>query len=712
MSRIKTKAPDAFAAVVGVALAFGLLLGAQVVSAAPGDPDFTFSPQSPLPGETVTFTATGLRGNDSVAWDFNNDGQFDATGTTVQHVYTTGGQRTVLMRVTRSDGAVDVLKTVTVNTAPTASFTASPNPATVGQTVQLNGTDSSDPDGTIASYAWDLDNDGEFDDATGATASRSFTSAGTYTVRLRVTDNRGSTGTATGTITVNSAPPPPNQAPVASFTAAPNPATVGQTVQLNGTASSDPDGTIASYAWDLDNDGQFDDATGATASRSFASAGTFTVRLRVTDDKGATGTATTVITVNSAPPPPNQAPVASFTAAPNPATVGQTVQLDAAASSDPDGTIASYAWDLDNDGQFDDASGATASRSFASAGTFTVRLRVTDDKGAAGTATSTIIVNSAPPPLNQAPIASFTATPNPATVGQTVQLNAAASSDPDGTIASYAWDLDNDGQFDDATGVTASRSFATAGTYTVRLRVTDDKGATGTATVAVAVNAVPVPVPSPVNRPPVASFTASPSAPLEFDTVQLVSTSSDPDGTIVSYAWDLDNDGQFDDSSSRAPIVRFGARGPYVVSLRVTDSKGASAIASRRFVAGPRAGASALDLMRPFPVVRIAGRSMGSNVRIRLLLIRSVPRGARVTVRCRGGGCPLRRRSRIVRKGSVRFRSFERTVPAGVRIQVFVTQPGKIGKYTSFKIRGTRPPVRKDLCVTSVRAKPRPCPAS
>ncbi len=66
--------------------------------------------------------------------------------------------------------------------------------------------------------------------------------------------------------------------------------------------STDGDGTIAARAWDLDNDGQYDDATGATATRSFPTAGTFTVGLQVTDDDGAPATTSRQVTVATAPP--------------------------------------------------------------------------------------------------------------------------------------------------------------------------------------------------------------------------------------------------------------------------------------------------------------------------------------------------------------------------------------------------------------------------
>jgi PKD repeat protein len=73
-------------------------------------------------------------------------------------------------------------------------------------------------------------------------------------------------------------------------------------------ASTDSDGTIASRGWDTDNDGAFDDGTGTTASRTFTSAGTYTVRLQVTDDDGAPATTTRQVTVSDSPPPPPPPP--------------------------------------------------------------------------------------------------------------------------------------------------------------------------------------------------------------------------------------------------------------------------------------------------------------------------------------------------------------------------------------------------------------------
>src|SRR5207247_2536993 len=91
---------------------------------------------------------------------------------------------------------------------PTASFTLSPNPALTGQTVTFDGSGSSDPDGSVTNYKWDLDGNGTFETDTGSspTASRSYSSAQSLTVMLRVTDSGGATNDASWSLTVNAPP--------------------------------------------------------------------------------------------------------------------------------------------------------------------------------------------------------------------------------------------------------------------------------------------------------------------------------------------------------------------------------------------------------------------------------------------------------------------------------------------------------------------------
>ncbi|MFT3970694.1 MAG: PKD domain-containing protein [Micropruina sp.] len=179
----------------------------------------------------------------------------------------------------------------------------------------------------------------------------------------------------------------PNQAPTAAFTHAES----DLKVSVNGSTSSDSDGTIASFAWDFGGAGT-GSTSGATTSFTYAAAGTYTVTLTVTDDDGATATETHSVTV--AAPPANQAPTAAFTYAES----DLKVSVNGSGSSDADGTIASFAWDFGGAGT-GSTSGATTSFTYAAAGTYTVTLTVTDDDGA--TATETHSVTVAAPPANQ-----------------------------------------------------------------------------------------------------------------------------------------------------------------------------------------------------------------------------------------------------------------------------------------------------------------------
>ena len=178
-----------------------------------------------------------------------------------------------------------------------ARFTATPNPALPGQTVTFNGSTSSDPDGSITKYEWDLDGNGTYETNTGTTATvtRAYPTEGNVNVGMRVTDNLFGTDTEAKTLEVG------NKAPVASYTANPNPAITGRNVNFNAGGSSDVDGTIVKYEWDLDGNGTFETDTGATptTARAYPDSGTYDTRLRLTDDKGAIGTAALPVSVTS-----------------------------------------------------------------------------------------------------------------------------------------------------------------------------------------------------------------------------------------------------------------------------------------------------------------------------------------------------------------------------------------------------------------------------
>ncbi|MEJ5866630.1 PKD domain-containing protein [Pseudokineococcus sp. 5B2Z-1] len=246
----------------------------------------------------------------------------------------------------------------------------------------------------------------------------------------------------------------PNAAPSASFTASAS----GLQVAVDGSGSSDADGSVVSYAWDF---GDGSSASGRTAEHAYAAEGSYTVRLVVTDDRGATATSSRVVEVAR---PANVAPSASFTVSAS----GLQLAVDGSASSDADGSLVSYAWDF---GDGATGSGRTAEHAYAAEGSYTVRLVGTDDRGA--TATSSRAVEVARP-ANVAPSASFTVSAS----GLQLAVDGSASSDADGSLVSYAWDF---GDGATGSGRTAEHAYAAEGSYTVRLVVTDDRGATATA---------------------------------------------------------------------------------------------------------------------------------------------------------------------------------------------------------------------------------------
>jgi hypothetical protein len=205
---------------------------------------------------------------------------------------------------------------------------------------------------------------------------------------------------------------------------------------------------------------------------------------------------------------------------------------------------------------------------------------------------------SYPAPGNQPPVANFTVTPGPGTTNFTVTANASGSSDPDGSIVTYAWDFNNDGGTD-ATGPTAVWTYtgnASSGTWPVRLTVVDDDGASATQTS----NGIAVNV-SPIARFTVASpsggggftnttftFNGATSADYELITANLTSAN-------LTYQWDFNSDGVYDQVSTPGTTNgtwTYSSPGQYVVTLRVVDAGGASNITITNGTVGVYANAT------------------------------------------------------------------------------------------------------------------------
>jgi hypothetical protein len=116
-------------------------------------------------------------------------------------------------------------------------------------------------------------------------------------------------------------------------------------------------------------------------------------------------------------------------------------------------------------------------------------------------------------------------------------------------------------------------------------------------------------------------------------------------------------------------------------------------------------------LLSPFPIVRLRGRVQPSSVRITLFTVRA-PAASKVSIYCTGRSCPYRRLVIGAGRRTVRVRKFERRLRGRAVLRIYVTKPGFVGKYTRFRFRSGRAPLRDDRCARTAGSAPRNCPGS
>jgi len=525
--------------------------------------DFSYEPSNPTTQDSVYFTgiaipAQGVAPEGGWSWDFG-----DNTGSTRQnptHVFTEKGTYQVSLVVTYTTGysAVKTRQITVLNSPPVADFDYSPEEPKVGQLVTFAADGSSDPDGSIASYAWDFDGDGVYEIQGGPGSARTvvhmFSRDGNYNVTLTVTDNEGLSASRSRPIPVNW------NVPVANFTIDPSSPKVGEAVTFDASSSTDADGdrTIVTYEWDFDGDTRID-ANGKTINHVFHDPGTANVILTVTDDTGLKGKKSVFVNIESIPP------TAEFTFTPTNPNTGQVISFDASDSDDSDGEIIHYKWNFGDGSPV--ATGLKVTHSYPAPGVYPVTLTVTDNHTAFDVTTQGVPVEmGGTGGVNQPPVANFTFTPAErpdVNLNEVVTFKAVECSDRDGSIESYEWDLNNDGVYD-ATGETVTHIFHQGGGQIVTLRVMDNEGAPGFKSKVVPVKFVA----------PTASFSYSPDKPRVGDVVTFdAESSSDADGRVDFYEWDFDEDGIID-ATGMSVTHAFENGGSKPVMLKVTDNDG------------------------------------------------------------------------------------------------------------------------------------------
>jgi PKD repeat protein len=315
-------------------------------------------------------------------------------------------------------------------------------------------------------------------------------------------------------------------------------------------ASTDADGTVTGRLWSFGDGGT---STQRNPSHDYDESGTYSVTLTVTDDHGASDIVSNQVTA-TASPPSNASPHAEFVVDCNELNCTFTDQ-----STDPDGTVASWRWD------FGDGATSTQrnpSRRYASAGQYTVTLRVTDDDGATDTQSHPANPTAAPAPKDP-PRAEFEVS------CQDLRCTFVdRSTDSDGSLASWSWTF---GDGSTSSERNPSHTYAAGGRYDVLLMVTDDDGAADTKTHP----ADPTAPPTPSNEAPHADFDVH----CDHLTCAFEDKSKDDDGTIVSRQWDF---GDGSSSTEQSPTHTYDSPGHYQAVLTVTDDDGASSTKDRR----------------------------------------------------------------------------------------------------------------------------------
>lgn len=279
--------------------------------------------------------------------------------------------------------------------------------------------------------------------------------------------------------------PDPNENPTSGYTAE----IVNDKLQATADAS-DPDGSIVGYDWELQGPGSMQvQKTGESVSFTLQQAATYGLWLDVTDDDGATDGYYEEFVYEGDSDPQNEPPVVEW-ANMEVEVSGDIVSGYVSGATDPDGSIVDRTWTLEYDGQVvNENSGNECLFTLGDTGTYILRITVTDDDGATDNAIDQFVYegddNGGGSPGNgddnEAPsvsVSGFTVNNDAGTVDAS-----ASGSDPDGSVVSYAWDLDRDGTIvDTATGQSVTMSMSGSGTYTLRVEGTDDEGATDTGT--------------------------------------------------------------------------------------------------------------------------------------------------------------------------------------------------------------------------------------
>ena len=396
-------------------------------------------------------------------------------------------------------------------------------------------------------FNWDLNADGSYDEASGASTlfnASSLDGPATQTVGLEVTADCGLAGTLTGTTTstVNIT----NVAPIIDSLTGDTHGDEGSVLSWN-VIWSDPGMTDThTILWEP-GDGSGAIPGGSSFSYSYADQGSYTLSVAITDNDGGSSSESLAIYID------NQPPILSDLIAPNGAE-GQPLAFSITVEDPGPSDILSYSWDF-GDGSSDSGS-TTTQHAYADDGSYTVTFTASDQDGGTTTTSAEIIISNLAPGIDSLSV------PAASDEGESVSLSATAS-DVASDSLSYTWDF-GDGS-PQQVGNPISYAWSDEGNYTVNLTVSDDGAAASTSSAIITVN----------NLSPSIVQASIPSGPHNEGSAVLFSVqASDPGADVLSYLWDFGDGSPV--ASGEQVQHSFPDQGTYNLSLTVSDGDGGS----------------------------------------------------------------------------------------------------------------------------------------
>ncbi len=438
-------------------------------------------------------------------WNFG-DGS-TGIGRSVVHEYQQSGRYTITLTVDDRQKQTNSIQTTThelvINRYPTAQFSL-PTKWEPTRPLQVDGSRSSDPDGSVSEYTWYVNGT---EAATGVNPSITFDEPGDYAVALKVKDNSGfDDAVAMKTLSIHINYPPVVRWKMTPEVAEPN---IPVTFEANGSTDRETK-NLTNVRWNF-SDGST--AEGMKITKTFTKSGTVTVSAVVNDDAGFANSAQSLqknILVNAPPIIVTKTLIR---------TNSRRILLDASQSYDIDKHAVNFEWLLPDRTRVNKAAFTWDA---PSGGVHFITLTANDGQGRKNSLTREtvkILVNRPPVAVVDSLVYSCT--------GQTILFNGSLSYDPDGDAVSTKWDF---GDGATSTETNPAHTYKTPGYYTVKLLL--DDGFADQPTTA----SIPIIVEgSPVAYQTFADTTICVNVPLDFDGTRSI----DPNGPIGSYTWDF-----------------------------------------------------------------------------------------------------------------------------------------------------------------------------